>query len=98
LVEKEKQEMTRQELLRWIGVCVLIAGICWEICNIQRIGGNRQTTDRQTTDRRIQNREEENAETKQEERRVDVELSLLIFNLGVQCYILSMGESMTIQH
>jgi hypothetical protein len=27
LVEKEKQEMTRQELLRWIGVCVLIAGI-----------------------------------------------------------------------
>jgi len=27
LVEKEKQEMTRQELLRWIGVCVLIASI-----------------------------------------------------------------------
>ena len=27
LVEKEKQEMTRQELLRWIGVCVLIAGV-----------------------------------------------------------------------
>ena len=27
LVEKEKQEMTRQELLRWIGVRVLIAGI-----------------------------------------------------------------------
>jgi hypothetical protein len=26
LVKKEK-EMTRQELLRWIGVCVLIAGI-----------------------------------------------------------------------
>ena len=27
LVEKEKQEMTRQELLWWIGVCMLIAGI-----------------------------------------------------------------------
>jgi hypothetical protein len=27
LVSSEKQEMTRQELLRWIGVCVLIAGI-----------------------------------------------------------------------
>ncbi len=37
---------------------------CWEICNILRISGNRQTTDRQTTNRRIQNREEENAETK----------------------------------
>mgnify|MGYP006204233163 CR=1 FL=1 len=70
---------------------------CWEICNIQRISGD-QTTDRQTTNQRIQNREEENAETKREERRVDVELSLLIFNLGVQCYILSMDESMTLQH
>ena len=87
-----------------------MSATCWEICNIQRIGGNRQTIDRRTTDRRIQNREEENAETKQEERRVDVELSkqeerrvdvelsLLIFNLGVQCYILSMDESMTTQH
>ena len=27
LVEKEKQEMTRQELLWWIGMCVLIASI-----------------------------------------------------------------------
>jgi hypothetical protein len=27
LVSSEKQEMTCQELLRWIGVCVLIAGI-----------------------------------------------------------------------
>jgi len=72
----------------------LRGNLCWEICNIQRISDDRQTTDRQT----IQNREEENAETKQEERRVDVELSLLIFNLGVQCYILSMDESMTIQH
>ena len=27
LVKKEKQEMTCQELLRWIGVCVLIDGI-----------------------------------------------------------------------
>jgi hypothetical protein len=28
--------------------------------------------------------------------RVDVELSLLIFNLGVQCYILSVEKSMSI--
>ena len=27
LFEKKRQEMTRQELLRWIGVCVLIASI-----------------------------------------------------------------------
>ncbi len=27
LVKKKRQEITRQELLRWIGVCVLIAGI-----------------------------------------------------------------------
>ena len=39
-------------------------------------------------DRRVKNCEEEDAETKGEERRV--ELSLLVFNLGVQCYILSM--------
>ncbi len=56
--------------------------VCWEIYNIQRISGDRETTDRQTTDRRIQDREEENAETKREERRVDVERSrTLTFNL-----------------
>ncbi len=27
LAKKEKQEMTRQELLRWIGLCMLIASI-----------------------------------------------------------------------
>ena len=64
---------------------------CWEICNVQRISG-----DGQMTDRRIQNHEEEDAETKREEGRV--ELSLLVFNLGVQCYILSMDQSMFIQH
>ncbi len=44
---------------------------------------------------RVQNREEENTETKGERGRV--ELSLLAFNLGVQCYILSMDKSMSIQ-
>ena len=41
LVEKEKQEMTRQELLRWIGVCVLIAGInfCGRRRNLWEGGG-----------------------------------------------------------
>ena len=64
---------------------------CWEICNVQRING-----DGQTNGRRVQNREEEDAETKGGGRRV--ELSLLVFNLGVQCYILSMDDSMSIQH
>ena len=41
-------------------------------------------------------RTSQDAETKGEEGRV--ELSLLAFNLGVQCYILSMDESMSIQH
>jgi hypothetical protein len=74
-------------LRKWIVIC----NHCWEIGNIQRI-----SSDRQMTHSRIQNREEENAETKREERRVDVELSLVIFYLGVQCYILSMNESMSI--
>jgi hypothetical protein len=39
LVEKEKQEMTRQELLRWIGVCVLIAGINFSWKTPQPLGG-----------------------------------------------------------
>ncbi|KAL3821912.1 hypothetical protein ACHAXA_008446 [Cyclostephanos tholiformis] len=41
LVEKEKQEMTRQELLRWIGVCVLIAAInfCGRRRNLWEGGG-----------------------------------------------------------
>ena len=43
----------------------------------------------------VQNCEEEDAETEGEEGRV--ELSLLFFNLGVQCYILSMDDSMSIQ-
>jgi hypothetical protein len=64
---------------------------CWEICNVQRFTGNGQTSAR-----RVQNREEENAETKGEGKRV--ELSLLVFNLGVQCYILSIDGSMSIQH
>ncbi len=66
-------------------------GLCWEIYNVQKISG-----DRQTTSRRVQNCEEEDAETKRERGRV--ELSLLAFNLGVQCYILSMDKSMSIQH
>ena len=64
---------------------------CWEICNVQKISG-----DRQMTCRRVQNPEEENAETKGERGRV--EPSLLAFNLGVQCYILNMDKSMSIQH
>jgi hypothetical protein len=45
---------------------------------------------------RVQNCEEEDGETEGEEGRV--ELSLLVFNLfGVQCYILSMDDSMSIQ-
>ncbi len=40
-VKKEKQEMTRQELLRWIGVCVLITGInfCGRRRNLWEGGG-----------------------------------------------------------
>jgi hypothetical protein len=64
--------------------------VCWEICNVQRIHGNGQTAGR-----RVQNCEKKDAETKGEEGRV--ELSLLVFNLGVQCYILSMDETMSIQ-
>ena len=67
------------------------AGVCWEICNIQRISG-----DEQTIAGRVQNCEEENAETEGEEGRV--ELSLLVLNLGVQCYTLSLDDSMSIQH
>ncbi len=44
----------------------------------------------------IQNYEEEDGKTKAEEGRI--ELSLLILNLGVQCYILSVDDSMSIQH
>ena len=64
--------------------------VCWEICNVQKISG-----DGQMTGRRVQNCEEKDAETKGEEGRV--ELSLLVFNIGVQCYILSMDESMSFQ-
>ncbi len=41
LVEKEKQEMTLQELLRWIGVCVLITSInfCGRRRNLWEGGG-----------------------------------------------------------
>jgi hypothetical protein len=41
LVKKERQEMTRQELLRWIGVCVLIASInfCGRRRNLWEGGG-----------------------------------------------------------
>jgi hypothetical protein len=41
LVEKKRQQMTRQELLRWIGVCVLIAGInfCGRRRNLWEGGG-----------------------------------------------------------
>ena len=52
--------------------------------------------DRQTNGWRVQNHGEEDADTKGEGRRV--ELSLLVFNLGVKCYILSMEGSMSIQH
>ena len=69
----------------------LVGNECWEICNVQKISG-----DRQMTGRRVQNCEEKDAETKGEEGRV--ELSLLVFNLGVQCYILSMDKSMSFQH
>jgi hypothetical protein len=65
------------------------SGVCWEICNVQKSSG-----DGQMTGCKVQNCEEKDAETKGEERRV--ELSLLVFNLGVQYYILSMDESMTI--
>jgi hypothetical protein len=69
---------------------------CWEICNVQRISGDRQTTGlRVQNGRRVQNCEEEDAQTTGEEGRV--ELSLLVFNLGVQCYILSMDESISIK-
>ena len=44
----------------------------------------------------IQNCEEEDGETETEEGRI--ELSLLVLNLGVQCYILTVDNSMSIQH
>jgi hypothetical protein len=64
---------------------------CWEIYNSQGIRG-----DGQTIARSIQNCEEEVRKTKAEEGRI--ELSLLILNLGVKCYILSVDNSMSIQH
>jgi hypothetical protein len=41
LVSSEKQEMTRQELFRWVGVCVLIASINFRgrRCNLWEGGG-----------------------------------------------------------
>jgi hypothetical protein len=45
--------------------------------------------------RSIQNYEEEDRKTKAEKGRI--ELSLLIVNLGVQCYILSVDDSMSVQ-
>ena len=72
-------------------IAITATAVCWEICNVQRING-----DGQMNGWRVQNHEEENAETKGEGRRV--ELSLLVFNLGAQCFILSMDDSMSIQH
>ena len=46
--------------------------------------------------RSIQNCEEEDRKTKAEKGRI--ELSLLIVNLGVQCYILSVDDSMSIHY
>ncbi len=55
----------------------ICASFCWEIYNIQKISG-----DRQTIAGRVQNYEEEDGETKGEEGRV--EFSLIVFYLGVQ--------------
>ena len=83
----KREASGRESIQTWLHPTT--AGVCWEICNVQRIRGERQMTGRRVqNDRRVKNCEEEDAETKGEERRV--ELSLLVFNLGVQCYILSM--------
>ena len=48
------------------------AGVCWEICNIQRISG-----DGQIIAGRVQNCEEEDGETEGEEGRVELSQSLI---------------------
>ena len=90
----KREASGRESIQTWLHPTT--AGVCWEICNVQRISSDGQMTRwRVQNGRRDQNCEEEDAETKGEEGRV--ELSLLVFYLGVQCYILSMDKSMSIQ-
>ena len=84
----KRQTSGRESIQTWLHPTT--AGVWWEICNIKRI-----SSDGQTIAGRVQNCKDEDGETKREEGRV--ELSLLVFNLGAQCYILSMDDSMSIQ-